>query len=270
MAQLVNFFIIGVQKGGTTSLDARLRAHPSLQMARVKEVHYFDNESIDWLNPSPEQLHKQFDWTATDVLRGEITPIYIYWPQSLARLRRYNPAARLIVSLRHPTFRAFSQWRMDRSRGYEHMPFDQAISSAGRARVTAAPGKVHRTFSYVERSLYAPQIATLLSLFPREQVHFLRTDHLWLDPENILTSIERFLNVQSLLGSIPDRTYVTPVPSNGRETLPPSTRVTLDKLFQEDIELTARLTGLDLADWLGSHYEEPMRQDPQGGAKARA
>jgi hypothetical protein len=41
---LVNFLICGTQKGGTTALDAYLRKHPGIYMAREKEVHFFDNE----------------------------------------------------------------------------------------------------------------------------------------------------------------------------------------------------------------------------------
>ncbi|MCA0448534.1 MAG: sulfotransferase, partial [Proteobacteria bacterium] len=39
----VDFFIAGVQKGGTTALDHYLRDHPAIQMASVKEVHAFDD-----------------------------------------------------------------------------------------------------------------------------------------------------------------------------------------------------------------------------------
>lgn len=47
VGSLVDFFIAGVQKGGTTALDAMLRAHPALQMAARKEVHFFDKDGLD-------------------------------------------------------------------------------------------------------------------------------------------------------------------------------------------------------------------------------
>ena len=59
----VDFFIIGVQKGGTTAIDSYLRHHPSVQMASVKEIHFFDDEQIDWSNPDYTRLHAQFDWS---------------------------------------------------------------------------------------------------------------------------------------------------------------------------------------------------------------
>ena len=216
--ELVNFFIIGVQKGGTTALVDYLSGHSGLQLSREKEVHHFDDEKrIDWSAPSHDRLHAQFDWSVDCVLRGEATPLYIYWPASLPRLRSYNPAAKLIVGLRHPTFRAFSHWRMETSRGNDDMPLERAISQEGCARVSRALGGVHRVFSYVERGFYAAQIERLLKLFPRGQLHFFRTDRLWEEPCATLTAIERFLGVEPLLGPRVRRRYVVPVASTGSE-----------------------------------------------------
>ena len=45
-------------------------------------------------------------------LRGEATPIYLYWPNSLERIATYNPAMKLIVLLREPVSRAWSHWKI--------------------------------------------------------------------------------------------------------------------------------------------------------------
>ena len=100
---LVDFFIAGVQKGGTTALDYFLRQHPSVEMAGRKEVHFFDDEALDWSRPDYELLHRFFAWERDNVLRGEATPIYSYWPGSIERIHRYNPKAKIVVGLRHPS-----------------------------------------------------------------------------------------------------------------------------------------------------------------------
>jgi hypothetical protein len=179
----VDFFIAGAQKAGTTALDIYLRQHPCIQMANVKEVHFFDDETIDWAKPDFSKLHGAFDWSAEWAsLRGEATPIYMYWPNCLARLRQYNGAAKIIVLLRHPAFRAHSQWRMEARRGMDTFSFAEAITPVGRQRVLDMPNKVHRVFSYVERGFYSAQIERLFNLFPRERVLFFRTDQLWTAP----------------------------------------------------------------------------------------
>jgi hypothetical protein len=259
MANHLDFFIIGVQKGGTTALDAYLRRHPSIQMPRVKETHHFDNEGLDWTSPDHGGLHRQFDWAIEGVLRGEATPIYIYWPWSLPRLRQYNPRAKLIVALRHPTLRAYSHWRMEVGRNAETLSFEEAVSEFGRNRVKEAQGGVHRVFSYVERGLYAAQTRRLFEFYSRENVHFLRTDGLWTDPAGTLAAVERFLGVGAAASLLAEQAYVVPGASAETGEMPRDARSRLDAIFREDIRETAALAGLDLSDWLAPEYREPMR-----------
>lgn len=256
--QRIDFFVAGVQKSGTTALDTILREHPQLAMAKVKEVHFFDNESVDWAVPDYEQLHTQFDWSGTEVRRGEATPIYTYWPQAMERLQCYNPSARLIVGLRHPSFRAFSHWRMEVTRNADTLSFSEAIRE-GRERVRSAPGQVHRVYSYVERGFYDQQIARLLSLFPRSQLHFFRTDELFSRPADTLTRIENFLDVGRALTAT--RRYVVPLESKDLGHMTPGDRVHLDGLFRASIAQAERLSGLDLSDWRDPEYAEPMRPE---------
>ena len=262
-AERVQFFIAGVQKGGTTALDSILREHQSIQMARNKEVHHFDDEAIDWSAPDHGRLHAAFDWNPAGVVRGEATPVTIYWPNALERLRRYDPRAKLIIGLRHPAFRAFSHWRMETKRGWDTLPFPQAVGTEGCQRVRDAPGGVHRVFSYVERGLYAGQVERLLSLFPRSQVLFFRTDRLWLEPGQVLGVVQDFIGVEHRLAAprryVPaPRRHVVPLNATGLGSIPADSRLMLDQLFAADIRRTAALTGLDLADWLRPDYREPM------------
>jgi len=253
---VVNFFIAGVQKGGTTALDKMLRRHPEIQMASAKEVHHFDNDRLDWTNPDHSRLHNAFDWSVSGVVRGEATPIYTYWPHALSRLHEYNASAKLIIGLRHPSSRAFSHWRMEKKRSAETLSFGEAISAAGRKRVHQAPHGVHRVFSYVERGYYSMQLTELLRLFPREGVLFFRTDELWMHNERVLAEVQDLLGVKRLIEA--KQEYIVPLDSRFVGEVSPSERAMLDNLFASDIQRTALLTGLDLSDWLDPSYREPM------------
>lgn len=261
MGRLVDFFIAGVQKGGTTALASYLGRHSQIQMSRVKEVHHFDNESLDWQTPDHNPLHAEFDWNAVYPIRGEATPIYSYWPPALSRLRQYNYDAKLIVLLRHPTFRALSHWRMEAVRRYDDFSFEDAISETGRRRVRESPSGVHRVFSYVERGFYADQIERILQSFSRLQVHFLRTDRLWDWPEQNLGDIEKFLGLRPELSRGIQREYIVPVASSHFSGISGVARRQLDTMYEADIRSCAKLTGLDLADWLSPDYREPMSDD---------
>jgi len=257
---LVDFFIVGTQKAGTSALDRHLRMFPAVQMASVKEIHFFDDEDVDWSRPDYARLHRSFDWDdPRHVIRGEATPIYAYWPNALVRLHHYNPAARLIMALRHPAFRAYSHWRMETKRGADQLPFSDAIREPGRRRVAAAPNGAHRVFSYVERGFVASQIETALGLFSRERLLFLRTDALWNDPCGTLDRVADFLQVPARLDF--ETHYVVPLLSWDPTAMAPEDRRYLDELYADDIRRSARFSGLDLSDWIDPAYEEPMRPE---------
>lgn len=194
----VSFLVAGVQKGGTTALFDYLAEHPGLSLPAIKEAHFFDDElSVDWRDPDYGRYHALFGNEDGEParLRGEATPIYVYWPGSLERIAAYNPAMRLILIFRDPIERAWSHWKMEYARGAETQPFAWCIRE-GRGRVAESPDTpgFHREYSYVERGFYGEQVQRVLRLFPRDQVLFLRSEDLRAEPARILCKVCDFLN----------------------------------------------------------------------------
>ena len=111
----VNAFIIGTQRGGTTSLFSFLSQLQEVRSANVKEVKFFSHDAlfergVDWYK-------RQFRYTIPEVLRRppvvlDATPEYMYYPDAVARIHAYNPDAKIIVVLREPVSRAYSHWSM--------------------------------------------------------------------------------------------------------------------------------------------------------------
>ncbi len=116
--KLPDFLIIGVQKGGTTSLWYHLKEHPQIQMSpnfigknsigkiNTKEVHFFDN---------PKQWGKGISWykslfNENSQLQGEATPDYVSDFNAHERMYKDVPNAKLIVILRNPIDRAYSAY----------------------------------------------------------------------------------------------------------------------------------------------------------------
>lgn len=207
MEPRVDFIVIGAQKAGTTALFDYLGEVRSIGLSDVKEVHFFDDESQDWAAPDYAVYHAHFDLADGSRVWGEATPIYLYWKDSLARIRAYHPGVRLILLLRDPVARAFSHWRMEFARGVETKPFDWCIRQ-GRTRLfEAEPWGYHREFSYVERGFYGEQIETLFALFPREQVLILRAEDLDARPEPTLQTVCGFLGVEAPAAARPRRVH---------------------------------------------------------------
>jgi hypothetical protein len=189
---LVQFIVIGAQKAGTTALFDYMGDMPGLSLSRTKEVHFFDDESVDWSAPDYGAYHAQFDAEAPG-LKGEATPIYVYWPRSLERIKAYNPRMRLILMLRDPVERAWSHWRMEFARGAETQAFSWCIREGRQRLFEGEPWGHHREFSYVERGFYGEQVERLFSLFPRDQVLILGAETLQSDPASVLGRIADFL-----------------------------------------------------------------------------
>ncbi|MHA3792046.1 sulfotransferase domain-containing protein [Sphingomonas sp. YL-JM2C] len=245
----VDFLVAGVQKGGTSALFDYLRELPDIQMPAVKEAHFFDEEqAVDWSNPDYSAYHALF--AADDRLRGEATPIYLYWPNALERIARYHPAIKIILLFRDPVERAWSHWKMEYAKRKETEPFAWCIRE-GRARVAAgdptAPGH-HRVFSYVERGFYGAQVERLFALFPREQCLLLRSEDLQLDPQATIGAVCRFLGVQPPASTAPRIVHAA------REIAYPSRleakdRALLADLYRKDIARFEPLSGLLVDAW---------------------
>jgi Sulfotransferase domain len=255
---VLDFFVVGVQKGGTTALAYCLSRHPEIRLAVGKELHVFDDDSQDWSHPDYSRIAAAFDSNAaTGKLLGEATPSYCFWPDSLRRLQHYNPAAKLILLLRHPVFRAHSHWRMEVARGTERLPFALAVAdSTSTVRRAADPALAQRLFSYLERGFYSPQIQQILSLFPREQILFLRTDAFWNDCAGTLARVAGFLGIEGFPSV--QRRYIVPGRTEASAPLPAQDRRLLEARYADDIRHTESLTGLHLTDWLDPGYLEPM------------
>ncbi len=202
----ISFIVAGVQKAGTTALYDYLAEDPNIGLSKVKEAHFFDDESVDWAAPDYAPYHAQF--VDGPLIRGEATPIYLYWPRSLERIAAYNPQIKIIVMLRDPVERAWSHWKMEYARGAETEPFAWCIRQGRRRLLYAEPWGVHREFSYVERGFYGEQIERLLSLFPREQVLIAQADDLRRDPNATLAAINAFLGAPAPAAVTPRDVHV--------------------------------------------------------------
>ncbi|HVN35608.1 MAG TPA: sulfotransferase domain-containing protein [Casimicrobiaceae bacterium] len=243
----VNFLGVGAQKAGTSALDAYLRTHPALCMAKVKEVHLFDDDKSFFKRSlgGYAEYHTHFAPTSAAQIVGEITPAYMYWNEAPRRIWEYNPAMKLIAVLRNPITRAHSHWNMERDRGVDPLPFWDALHAES-ARLRAACPYQDRRFSYVDRGFYTAQLRRLASYFPPEQILVLRYEELQRQPDDALAKVFDFLGVERL----------PPIPPQEAHVRPYSTRMSLREwehlrgLFEFEIRALERTLDWDCAEWL--------------------
>lgn len=211
-----NFFIIGAQKAGTTSLYHYLAQHPQVYMSPVKEPCFFnyelnsDGEVIDEGFGSPgrrraprfsgiEDYRASFQGTNGEVAIGEASPPYIYVPGTAERIARYAPDARVIALLRNPADRAYSAFLHAVRIGREPLTdFAQAL----REEQNRISENWHYTYHYRSRGFYYLQLGRYYEVFERERVGVWLYEDLRRDPAEVAQSIFRFLEVDNTF--VPD------------------------------------------------------------------
>jgi hypothetical protein len=241
----VNFVIAGTQKGGTTSLNKYLRKHPDVLMARRKEVHFFDNEKHDWESGNYDAYHAEFRANLRGKLMGEATPIYMYWNGAAARIHKYNPRMKFIISLRDPVKRAFSHWNMERHKGNEKLTFRKALIAEERRAQKVKPLQSRR-FSYLDRGFYARQLLALWEIFPKEQCLVIKSTDLLKSPAETLHKVSEFL-------MIPEFAHVEPQIVHSRPYVSQITeweRNFLKTRLAPDVRKVEELLDWDCSDWL--------------------
>ena len=215
----LDFMIVGAQKSGTTALAEFLAEHPAIEMAANKEAHLFDDREFDdkWtaseineryaplfsenqeFTEHQESTENQEFTESEDVLRGEATPVYLYLPEIAQRLYHYNPDLKLIVLLRDPVERGYSQYCMESARGNETLPFWLALLLEPFRlfldRNSMGDESSVRRHSYRDRGYYARQLHNLMQVFDSSQVLILRTEDLRLKHEQTMGQIFAFLGV---------------------------------------------------------------------------
>lgn len=115
---LPNLLIAGVGKAGTTSLHWYLSQHPDVCASKVKEIGYFAPlvEGAGQLPPL-EGYRAHFRACSTERYRLEASPQYFHGGARITRaIRDVLEAPKVIVMLRDPVERLWSQYRFMRSR----------------------------------------------------------------------------------------------------------------------------------------------------------
>jgi hypothetical protein len=112
------------------------------------------------------------------------------------------------VILRDPAERAISHYEMEKSRGYESLPLWRGLWSESKRLVREAGlGHAHRCHSYVDRGLYAEQIAHLRSHFNDEQILIIENDALKNQHAATIKKVAEFLAIDATLSIASERVF---------------------------------------------------------------
>jgi len=182
---------IGAKKAGTTWLYRCLQEHPDIRCSPTKEPHYFSKhyneyEFVEYL--------KIVDAQATADIVYESSVSYLADFNTPARIMEHLPSVKLVLILRNPVERAFSDYCHFVTKGY--ISAGTPISIA----VEAQP-------EILNNSLYGKHLSRYLEFFDTEQLHIIKYEDLSARPQEVLDHLCGFLNIKTFSPSIVDKKY---------------------------------------------------------------
>jgi hypothetical protein len=215
---LPDFLIIGTQRGGTTALYHYLKTHPCIHSVTTTDTHFFDKKFHKGLIWYRAHFPTRFEKGYTQRIRrqsfvtGEASSSYLSYPHAPRRVAQVLPQVKLIVLLRNPVDRAYSQYYHTCELGYETLSFEQAIQ-AEEARIGSEREKIledehyysdaYKHQSYLSRGIYVDQLQSWMDLFPRAQFLILKSEEFYADPAATLKQVLAFLKLPEV--ALPDR-----------------------------------------------------------------
>jgi hypothetical protein len=180
-AKDVNFLIIGAAKSATTWLQQTLQADPAVSMPDP-ELHYFSrfyDRGHDW-------YFDQFPRTEGNRLVGEKSNSYLDTPAAAERVKMLLPHAKLIVQLRNPVERAYSDYCMLYRRGEVGSDIRAHLSSQGNVKNRFLVGG-----SYYE------QLQQYRERFPESQMLVLLFEDMIAHPDVQIKQVRSFLGLRA-------------------------------------------------------------------------
>lgn len=294
-----NFLIVGTARAGTTSLHEYLGGHKDIFMPLQKEPCFF---SFYGKHPEYKDSRHRYQTETEGYLAlfaghqkkmsGESSTPYLYfYQQSIANILSLVPNAaeemRIIIVLRDPAERAYSQYMHNRRDLREPLSFEEAID----AEEQRLKDSWHFDYAYVDKGFYYKQVKAYLDNFKHVKILFY--DTLEKNPDKLLDDVYTFLGVERAeSGKMIKRnqsgemkvkwfkqiitTRKNPILNFFRKLMSrdtkkrlrnwikdkllrynlkktemlPETRKKLIALYQDDIKLLQNLVDKDLSDWM--------------------
>jgi hypothetical protein len=204
---MIDFIIIGAQKSGTTAAAYNLGLHPDINIFSgtteygQKEIEFFNqhyDRGVEWyLN----------HFTSNGKINGEKTSELFHRLICHQRIYNLNPEVKLILLLRSPIIRAYSQWNMasnnkkDEFRTFEEVITDEVDflkNPTYRSNFYYCKNSGISTWreGYLLKGFYFEQLEHLLQYFPSKNVHIVIAERIINNMKEEYNKIFNFLKIQ--------------------------------------------------------------------------
>ncbi len=267
---LPNFIVLGAAKAGTTAVYHYLNQHPQVYVSPLKETNFFalEGEPLAFAGPGDDAYvnrlsitslpayEAQFDGVRGETAIGEASPLYLYSARAAERIHAHAPDAQLIAIVRNPVYRAYS--------AFLHVLRDQREDSPDfRTALAREDERIamnwEHIWHYKRMGLYYEQLQRYYDAFPAEQITVYLYKDLRTDPQAMISSVFRLLNVDDTFQANLSQRHNTTSELRGiqeRYPLLPEVRSEMRAFFREDTLRLQDLIGRDLTHWLSDNEAE--------------
>ena len=184
---LPDFIIIGATRSGTTSLYENLSQHPCIVPAFNKEPSFFNlnfARGLKWYRSQfPLELHKFYfeKILQHEFMTGEASANYFYYPSVPERISTTLSKVKLILLLRDPVHRAYSDYQLSVRSHKEVRSFQEAVRSelSDSVKLTAENERSILRLRYLLKGIYVDHLERWLKFFSREKLLILKSEDLF-------------------------------------------------------------------------------------------
>lgn len=249
-----NLFIVGAQRSGSTYLYQVLDTHPQVSMihpARPEPKYYMSDQRAQQGREYYERTYFSDRKAGTRYL-GEKSTSYIECPDAAQRIKASYPDARILMILRDPVLRAYSNYRFSVAHNLEPLSFSEALA-AETGRLQSADFTTSVTpYAYRRRGYYIDYIESYLEIFDASKICVLIF-------EEFANNLECIQQLYRWLGIVDHF-----VPPSLNEVVNPSTIEKRDQHeafcdlalgYKISIERLEGLLGRNIEAWRGHHQK---------------
>jgi len=197
-----DFLVVGAARAGTTSLHSYLGQHPGIFLPGVKEPCFFIFEDrhrnfvkgkFAFATRNFKDYSRLFSKAGPSQLIGEMSTPYLYlYEETIGSIRKYFQDYRkikIVILLRDPAARAWSQYKWRVRDGREPLSFEEAVE--------AESERMSKNYSfdyyYTSRGFYFKQVKAYLENF--DHVHIILFEDLMNRPDTVLKALCGFLGI---------------------------------------------------------------------------
>ena len=198
-----NFIVIGVKRCGTTTLYEQLSEHPCIEKSAHDNLGFFNNNfelGMNWYkshfvtNFRKKEIERKYGKFAT----YDVTSSYIQKKKTAQNIFKTLPNVKLILILRNPTDRAYSEYNQNiidenESRDFRELIKQEIneIENMENDNLEFSSNKIN----LVKKGIYEKQISPWLEIFPRKQILIISTEEFGEKTTETYDKIFRFLEL---------------------------------------------------------------------------